>query len=244
MTLRFRAFFVHLIGSLVVGLSILALVFGLWYPSPLHQALGVTSIFIMLLMVDMVLGPLLTLLVCKPGKQTLKFDLVVIVVLQLTALVYGLGAVFQGRPVWLVFNADRFDVVQAIDIDRRRINEALLQYQVPAWSGPQWVAAVYPDDIERRNEVLFEAAQGGSDIAQRPELYRPLVESAEKMQHRAESLSSLSKYNDPAVVSGALAVWPQATGWLPLMARSQSMVVLLSDGNTKVLAVVPLRPWL
>lgn len=110
---RFKAFFVHLIGSLVIGLGALALVFFLWYPAPLHLALGVTSVFMLLIIVDITLGPLLTFLIYQPGKKTLKFDLVVIVVLQLLALSYGLWAVIQGRPVWLVLNADRFDVVQA-----------------------------------------------------------------------------------------------------------------------------------
>lgn len=241
---RFKAFFVHLIGSLVIGLGALALVFFLWYPAPLHLALGVTSVFMLLIIVDITLGPLLTFLIYQPGKKTLKFDLVVIVVLQLLALSYGLWAVIQGRPVWLVLNADRFDVVQAVDIDIRRINEAFPRYQAPAWTGPHWVAAVHPDGIERRNEILFEAAQGGSDIAQRPELYRPLSDASEQMQVRARSLSSLSQFNDHAAVAAMLAAWPQATGWLPLMARVQPMVVLLSVDNTAVLAIVPLRPWL
>lgn len=244
MPARLKAFLVHLFGSLIIGVSALGLVFGLWYPSPLHLALGVTSIFLLLLMVDITLGPLLTLLVYKPGKRTLKFDLAVVIVLQLAALVYGLVTVAQGRPVWLVFNVDRFDVVQALDIDKRRINEALLQYSVSAWAGPRWVAAVRPDDIDRSNEILFEAIQGGSDIAQRPELYRPLAVSVDQMQVRARSLSSLSQFNEHAAVSDALAAWPQASGWLPLMARVQPMVVLLAVDNTAVLAIVPLRPWL
>ncbi len=40
----------------------MVLVFGVWYPAPLHQALGVTKIFLLLLLVDVVLGPLMTLL--------------------------------------------------------------------------------------------------------------------------------------------------------------------------------------
>lgn len=244
MPVRFKALIIHFLGSVAVGLGALGLVFGLWYPPPLHLALGVSTIILLLLLVDMALGPLLTLLVYKPGKQSLKFDLAVIVALQLTALFYGLWTVAQGRPTWLVFNVDRFDVVQAVDIDTRRLNEALPRYQVPAWSGPQWVAALRPSDIERRNEILFEAVQGGSDIAQRPELYRDLVLVAEQMQARARTLSSLSQFNDSALVADILASWPKATGWLPLMARVQPMVVLLTGDNTTVLAIVPLRPWL
>lgn len=124
MTPRIKAFLIHLAISIVVALAAMALVFGLWYPSPLHAALGVTGIFLLLLAVDVVLGPCLTLVVFKPGKKTLVFDLAVIVVLQAAALVYGLYTVAEGRPAWLVFAHDRFDVVRVVDINTEHIDEA------------------------------------------------------------------------------------------------------------------------
>ena len=42
---RFKAFAIHLCGSLAIGLAMLWLVFGVWYPAPLHEAVGVTDIF-------------------------------------------------------------------------------------------------------------------------------------------------------------------------------------------------------
>lgn len=244
MLVRCKAFLIHLLCSLVIGLGALGLVFGVWYPSPLHLALGVTSIFLLLLLVDVTLGPLLTLVVYEVGKKTLKFDLAVIVALQLSALGYGLWTVAQGRPAWLVFNVDRFDVVQVVDIDTRRQAEALPPYRAPTWLGPQWAVAVQSDDVARRNEALFEAVQGGSDIAQRPELYRPLTDSIEQVRAKAQGLDRLLQFNSSDAVTDALNAWPQATGWLPLMARAQPMVVLLTDENTQVLTIVPLQPWL
>lgn len=241
---RIKAFLLHLLCSLLIALGALGLVFGLWYPAPLHLALAVTGIFLLLLAVDVILGPLLTLVVYKPGKKTLRFDLAVIVLLQVSALGYGLWTVAQGRPAWLVFSVDRFDVVQVVDIDTRRLDESLQQYQRPSWFGPQWVTAVRPEGAERRNEILFESVQGGADIAQRPELYRPLEEAAGQMNAKARPLDALMAFNDPAVVAGVLSAWPRATGWLPLMARAQPMVVLLDRDNTEVLAIVPLQPWL
>ena len=121
MSIRLKAFFLHLSLSAVIALLALLLVFGLWYPAPLHTAVGVTHIFLLLLLIDVVLGPLLTLLVYKAGKKTLVFDLAVIAVLQLSALGYGLWTVAEGRPAWLVFNADRFDLVRVLDIDARKL---------------------------------------------------------------------------------------------------------------------------
>ena len=108
MSMRIKAFLIHGLVSISVALLVIGLVFFIWYPSPLAKAVGVTHIFLMMLVIDVILGPLLTLLVYKQGKKTLLFDLTIIVVLQVSALCYGLWTVYQGKPAWLVFNADRF----------------------------------------------------------------------------------------------------------------------------------------
>ena len=243
MPARFKACSIHLLLSLLVALAALIWVFNAWYPAPLHDALAVTHIFLLLILVDMMLGPILTLVVYKPGKTTLVFDLTVIAALQLSALLYGLWTVAEGRPAWLVFNVDRFDVVQVVDIDTRHLDQAAREYQAPSWFGPGWVGADRSASGEQSNEILFESIFGGPDIAQRPFLYRPLTEFRAAMQSRAQPLDELAKYNDAETVAAILAAWPQASGWVPLMARVQPMVVLLGERNTEVLGIVPLRPW-
>lgn len=74
MSARIKAFTLHLTISAVIALAVIGVVFYLWYPAPLHTAVGVTQIFLILLAVDVVLGPLLTLLVYKVGKKTLVMD--------------------------------------------------------------------------------------------------------------------------------------------------------------------------
>ncbi|MEG0771590.1 MAG: type IV pilin accessory protein, partial [Clostridia bacterium] len=108
MTSRINFFLGHLFISVLIALITIYVVFLLWYPSPLAQAVGVTHIFLMLLAIDVVIGPILGLLVYKEGKKSLKFDLIVIILLQLSALCYGIYSIEQGRPVWLVYNVDRF----------------------------------------------------------------------------------------------------------------------------------------
>ena len=46
-------------------------------------------LILLMIGVDVVIGPLLTLIVFDPKKKHLKFDLVVIAALQLAALAYG-----------------------------------------------------------------------------------------------------------------------------------------------------------
>src|SRR6218665_193596 len=97
---RFKAFYIHLGGSALVALAMLWLVFVVWYPAPLHDAVGVTNIFVMLLAGDVVIGPLLMLLVFRVGKKTLVFDMAVILLLQLSAFAYEAWTVAEGRPAW------------------------------------------------------------------------------------------------------------------------------------------------
>lgn len=243
MSSRFKAFFVHFLCSMGIALCSLYWVFGIWFPSPLHIALGVTSIFIILISVDVVIGPLLTFLVYKTGKKTLVFDLAVIVVMQVTALAYGLWSVSQGRPAWVVFNSDRFDLVQVLDIDERGLAAASPEYGSAPWFGPQWVGARKPHDARIQQEIIFESLAGGSDLAQRPEFYVPLSSLSEQITQRAQPLERLNDFNDEASVAQVLAEWPQATAWLPLMARFEPMVVLLGGDGSEVLGVVALHPW-
>jgi len=243
MPARIKAFLMHLAVSAVIALLAILLVFHIWYPAPLHEALGVTHIFLVLLLVDVILGPLLTLLVYKVGKKTLITDLAVIACLQMAALGYGLWTVAEGRPAWIVYNVDRFDVVTVVDIDTRQLNEALAQYRNAPWTEPQWVGTVKPDGPEQRSNILFEAVQGGSDIAQRPNLYRPLAEMTEAIRQRAQPLEKLNDFNDAAAVRDALQSWPSAAAWVPLMARAKPMVVLLGENKSEVIAIVELAPW-
>ena len=243
MPARFKAFAIHLLLSILVALASLFWVFTIWYPAPLHQALAVTHIFLLLIVVDMILGPMLTLVVYKPGKSTLAFDLTVIAVLQLSALGYGLWTVAEGRPAWLVFNVDRFDVVQVVDIDTRHLDLAEPEYQTPSCYGPEWVGADRSTNAVQNSNILFESIFGGPDIAQRPLLYRPLSQFSATMQARAQPLERLAHFNQAEAVAATLAEWPEATGWLPLMARAQPMVVLLGADNTEVLGIVSLNPW-
>ena len=69
------------------------------------------------------------------------------------------------------------------------------------------------------------------------------AECVEDIQSRAQPLERLADYNDAETVATTLAKWPQASGWVPLMARAQPMVVLLKDDNTDVLGIVALNPW-
>lgn len=243
MNYRFRLFSYHLLFSVVLASISIFVVFFVWYPSPLHSAAGVTNIFLILLSVDVVLGPILTLLVSKEGKKSLKFDVSVILVLQVAALIYGISTVAKGRPVWIVFNVDRFDMVQAYQVDESYRQKARPEYQSFSWSGPKWIAAKKPSDVAAQNNLVFESVLGGVDMPLRPDLYVPYEDEISNIKAKAFKLSILNRYNQAENVGKILAEWPDANAFLPMMARLGSATVLINKDSGGVVAVVPLNPW-
>jgi len=105
---KFKAALIHLsLSALVIGLFFLTL-YSIWYPQPFFAISGVVEPLKLLVMVDVIVGPLLTFVVYKKGKKTLKLDLSVIVLMQIFALAYGANTIYQGRPSLLVFNNGQF----------------------------------------------------------------------------------------------------------------------------------------
>ena len=240
---RLKAFLVHALFSLCVALIAISIIYFVWYPAPLAKATGVTDIFLLLLLIDVIIGPVLTFVVYQKNKKTLKFDLAVIVILQLSALMCGLWTVYQGKPAWLVFNADRADVVRINEIDLRNIDRAENKYQKASLFFPKWVSAKQSDDINERNKITFEAVFSGVDIAQRPELYLPLDSSQKEIRSKILDLSDLYKYNEKVQVRAILQHYPSADGYLPLKANALDMVVLMNRKTAGVVRIVDLRPW-
>lgn len=95
---KFKASGIHFVVSLIVIIGFLSLVYFIWFTPAFFFELGALKPLKILILVDIVIGPILTFLVYKKGKKTLKLDLTVIVLLQLAALAYGAYSTYLGRP--------------------------------------------------------------------------------------------------------------------------------------------------
>jgi hypothetical protein len=242
---RFYAFLIHLLlsGLLVAGVAI-TLVFFVWYPDPLDQAIGVSDIFLLILAVSITMGPMMTFVVYKKGKPGLKFDLFVIVLIQVAALTYGMLTVFEGRPAFIVFNQDRFDAVRWIDLDAKSVKTAELagnQSAQASWLSPRWVAAIESTDRKRAEEILFSAVDGGADWPQLPELFVPLEQVKETMLKKAQPLSALAHLdkNAPALANLPL----DRIKFLPLRSKTKDMAVLIDSESAAVIKIIDIDPW-
>jgi hypothetical protein len=242
MSSRLKFFLSHLAISFVIAFFVIGIVFFVWYPYPLAKAAGVTQLFLMMLTIDVIIGPLLGLIVYKQGKKTLKMDLGVIILLQIAALCYGIYSIEQGRPVWLAYNVDNFQLIRKNEILEDGLQKALPQYQQTSWLKPQYVGVELAKDIQTRNDDTFAEALGGISIAQKPERYVPLDKVKKQIQQHAQNLDALYQFNDKASVEKTLSKYPQATAFVPLKANAVDMTVLIKETG-EVVKIVDLRPW-
>jgi len=105
---KLKAFIIHLIISLGIFLVFFSVTRFIWYPSFYFSASGAWDAMFTVAFVDVVLGPLLTLVLYKRGKPGLKFDLSMIALFQISALVWGMWVLYSERPVLTVYHEDSF----------------------------------------------------------------------------------------------------------------------------------------
>ena len=83
---KIPAFLIHLGISAAFVSALAAVVYIIWYPPPYFGFDGGWNVMRMVILVDVVLGPLLTLVVFRRGKQGLARDLAIIALVQLPRL--------------------------------------------------------------------------------------------------------------------------------------------------------------
>lgn len=237
---KLKAFAIHLAISLILVLSTYVVIHFLWYPAPLFKATDAGKILVMILIVDLILGPLLTLVVYKKHKKTLKMDLTIIALIQLSALSYGLYSVYEARPVFIAYVVDRFDLVRANDIIQ--VDEKM--YHLPKL-GPEYtyVDLMELNATEKLDSILDETTYNISP-AQRPKFYNNFELAKPLIIEKSQNLILLNDYNISTEVKKILQKYPQADSFLPLKANAVDMTALIDKKhNGKVIAVVDLRPW-
>ena len=68
MNIRFKAALIHLGASALVATLIAIVVLLAWFPGFYAQAMGAYRLLALILGCDVVIGPLLSLIICSPAK--------------------------------------------------------------------------------------------------------------------------------------------------------------------------------
>ncbi len=214
-----------------------------WYPSPLFTLQDGLGVLVLLVIVDLIVGPALTLFLAsakKPRRELIR-DLAIIGVLQLSALAVGGHALFIARPAFVVFNADRFDTVGANQL----VRDTALSYRDARFEstpifGPEWAAARSPDNLQDRNRLLLAAAQGGADIKHYPALYEAWPPPQGIKVSKLKPLAELMKLSQEGGQAGLHAMQRSRLteielSYLPLVGTGKIGVVIV---NTKTLEII------
>lgn len=240
---RIVASAIHLGISCCVAACAAFLVFGVWYPAPYQDVAGGKVLFGLMVVVDILLGPLVTLMVFnqRKSRMTLRRDLIAIATLQLVALSYGLWTAFIARPVHLVFEGDRFRLVAAVDVPTELLSKTPPGITALPLDGPTTLSLRPFRNSGERMDVTLAAMQG-LQLGVRPDLWQPYDLAIPEIVRIAGTLSELRKRfpGDSARIDTALKNNSVDVLYLPLVGRDTFWTALLDSRNANVIAILPM----
>lgn len=236
---RLRACGIHLCISLVVAALIAWLVFSLWYPYPYREISGGRELFILVMAVDVVMGPLITLIIfnqTKPRREII-LDLIVVGVLQFSALGYGLWTVYAARPIHMVFEYHRLAIVHASDVDPALLEQAPENLQKFPLTGPTMLS-LRPFKGEKEQYESTMMALSGVPQAVQPALWQPWHAAQNEILKEAHPAADLKKRFeaqsekiDQAVALSGHRI--EDLLYLPLLAKKGNWTALI-DAHTTI----------
>lgn len=243
---RLQASALHFSLSVLVAALAAMLVFGLWYPYPYREISGGRELFLLVVAVDVIMGPLITLAIFdrrKPWAE-LRRDLLVVVLLQLSALGYGLWTVAMARPVHMVFEIDRFRIIHAIEIPDELMQHTPSGVTALPYTGPTLLALRPFKDGQEQLEATMAALQGVS-LSSRPDLWQSYDASRPDVLRMAKPVGQLKQRFPEQVVAidaalAGLGAAADAARYLPLAGRKSFWTVLVDGRNGDILGYLPL----
>ncbi|MGH8806863.1 MAG: TfpX/TfpZ family type IV pilin accessory protein [Noviherbaspirillum sp.] len=244
---RFKASSIHFLCSAVVLLLIFVLVRWIWYPGQLFEAASGVDLIVILVSVDVVLGPLITLVIFKPKKSSLKFDMACVVALQVVFMAYGVWAIFSARPVYMAFVENRFYLVTANQIDPEDQRKAAKPaFQSLPWLGPEVVGTTMPLDPNVIKN-LFWAAPSGLGLHNLPQYFLAYAEVASQAKSAAKTAQELAAKGKATSIEdlGTLAAYEtkkRAEGkqvlFVPLLNQKKILNVVIDASTGAVVEVL------
>jgi hypothetical protein len=241
---RWQAAGVHFAICILIALAVVAIMFFLWYPSPYFQAMGGGGLLTLIVGIDVIVGPIITLIIFNTKKKSLKFDLTCVAFVQVVALAYGVSTMFQARPVYTVFNNDRFDVVIAADMDvKEQTKVTNAAFKTVPLSGPQIVAIDAPKDKKEVERMLFSGVESRAFS----QYYVAYESKAKEAANASKPFSEWQKTHTATAEKlktflATKALDESKVGFLPLYTRNEDMTVVLDRETGKILAIAPVVP--
>jgi len=235
---RFGAFGIHLGISLVLFLILGYLILFHWYPDFFFTTDGGWQGIRIIALVDLVLGPMLTLCVYKAGKPGLRTDLTLIGVFQAACLVAGTFVVYTERPVALVYSDGFFHSMTAGDY--AEVGKPSPELRHLPGPSPKWIRVALPEDPTQQSEVRRHAINNRIPLATLTEYYQPFDPRGIDMERDPQPPGDLQKAR-----SSELAAFTQQHGgepsdylYFPLGTRYHLALLALRKSNLDPAGVI------
>ena len=190
-----KAAAVHLVISITLAVLGASWVFFVWYPSPYRALLWGQHIYVLLIIVDAALGPLLTFVVFNRKKRLLErfLDFSLIGSLQLGALAFGIWALAQARPVHVVFEYDKFQVVPVYLVPEYALKQAPKELQKLPWGRPSLISLRrLPEDEADIATWTKNMEFDGPPLAVQPKLWQALALANDNIVKASTPLDQLA----------------------------------------------------
>lgn len=238
---------IHLGISLIVAALVALLVFGFWYPYPYGNLTGGLHLFLLIIGVDLVCGPLCTLILAnsKKSRRELALDLSLVALVQIAALGYGLYSVQLARPAVLAFEADRMVVVTAAEIDTDDLPNAPEKFQHLPWFGMQKVSI----RKAKNEQEFFESVNlslEGVEPSIRPSWWQPFDAGISQIKEKMTALATAKFDKLDAAKLTKLEKAVAETGlpkeklfFLPLTSKYRKDWLVLLDENAVFVGFAP-----
>jgi hypothetical protein len=247
MRFRFKAFAWHLAGSASTLTLTLGLLYLGWYHWPGWYLADLPTVLAIMVGVDVVLGPLLTLIIADPAKirRVLARDLGAILLLQLVAFGYGVTTLWNGRPLYYAFSVNSLTVVQAQDIQPGSTPASDLSAALaPHWySLPRWIWAPLPENAEEADKIVQSAIAGGFDVTARPPYYKPWESGAADLRSQLKRVDEIKFFSlkERALLKQrmtALGLAPDRADAIAMTGRKRPLLVVFDPSNLRLLAYI------
>ncbi len=248
MKFRLKAFGTHLLCSAVALTLVLGALYLGWYHWPGWHLTEALHVVVVMVGVDVVVGPLITLIIANARKprRELARDIAIIVAVQLVALGYGATTLWHGRPLYYAFSVNCLQVVQAADIDpeaARAAREKKLPLAPHWYSLPRWIWAPFPKDSAEADKIFQKLMQGGYDIIGYPQYYKTWQEGAPEVRTQLRKVSDIQFFS--AKQKPLLEKRMQTAGFptdqangIALTGRGSSLLAVMDPKTLKLLAII------
>jgi len=193
-----RAFLIHLAISLVIFAVLATIIRVYWYPDFFFDIDGGWQGLRLIFGVDLVMGPLLTLIVYKTGKAGLKFDLTLIGLFQSACLCAGLWVVHSERPLVLVYADGHFYSLSAGSFEEFNIEFPDLAQFPGAFPKKVWIDL--PQDPIEQSAVRKQAILAGLPLRLLVDRYQPFELGTGNMDKAYSQNNIRKKPQGPAML--------------------------------------------